>query len=105
MEKSSRMGQNKALLPIKGTTNIERIKNNLCEVFDDILLVANDEEVYQLLNVPITKDRIRDKGPLAGIQAGLLAAKHETTNIFVACDMPFISSSLAKAIVDQSERI
>ncbi len=100
--KSSRMGQNKALLPIGGLTNIERIKNCLAEVFDDIIIVANAEEPYQFLDLPIVKDKIINKGPLAGIQAGLLAAKHET-NLVVACDMPFISAQIAKQLVEQSQ--
>ncbi|WP_245712531.1 molybdenum cofactor guanylyltransferase [Anaerobacillus alkalilacustris] len=100
--KSSRMGKNKALLQINGITTIERTKNSLREVFDDILLVANDDERYRFLNVPITKDKVIDKGPLAGIHAGLLTANHDT-NLFVACDMPFISSKLAKLLVELSD--
>lgn len=99
--KSSRMGKNKALLPIDGVLNIERIKNCLAGMFDDIIVVANDEGAYQFLKLPIVKDKVRDKGPLAGIQAGLLAAKHET-NLLVACDMPFISLEVAKHLLEQS---
>jgi molybdenum cofactor guanylyltransferase len=100
--KSSRMGTNKALLPIDGTTNIERIKNILAEAFQEIIIVANDEEAYQFLNLPIIKDKVLDKGPIAGIQAGLLAAKYET-NLVIACDMPFISTDVARQLVKESE--
>lgn len=100
--KSSRMGSNKALLPINGKTNIERIKDSLDEVFSDIILVANDEEMYQFLNIPIVKDNVRDKGPLAGIEAGLLASRSET-NLFVACDMPFVSTQLAEVLLANSD--
>jgi molybdenum cofactor guanylyltransferase len=100
--KSSRMGKNKALLPIEGVSNIERIKNSLTEIFDDILIVANDVDAYQFLNLPVVSDKVKDKGPLAGIQAGLLAAKHET-NLFIACDMPFISPQIAKQLLKYSE--
>ncbi|MFN7250503.1 MAG: molybdenum cofactor guanylyltransferase [Anaerobacillus sp.] len=99
--KSSRMGTNKALLPIDGVTNIERIKNILAEVFEEIIIVANDEAAYRFLNLPIIKDKVLDKGPLAGIQAGLLAAKYET-NLIIACDMPFISPLVAIKLVKES---
>lgn len=99
--KSSRMGQNKALLPIDGISNIERIKISLSEAFSEIMLVANDETIYEFLHVPIVRDLFLDKGPLAGIQAGLLAAKYET-NLFVACDMPFISSELGRQLAAES---
>lgn len=100
--KSSRMGQNKALLPIDGEANIARITNCLKEAFHDVLIVANNNELYEFLNIPIVNDKVEGKGPLAGIQAGLLAAKHDA-NVFVACDMPFISINLAKAFIEKSE--
>ncbi|QOY38433.1 molybdenum cofactor guanylyltransferase [Anaerobacillus isosaccharinicus] len=100
--KSSRMGKNKALLPIDGVSNIERIVKSLAGIFAEIIIVANDEEAFEFLNLPIVKDKVKEKGPLAGIQAGLLAAKHET-NLFIACDMPFISPQIAKQLVEQSE--
>lgn len=100
--KSSRMGENKALLPIDGLTTIERIKTSISDEFEDILLVANDLKLYQFLKLPITADKVKDKGPLAGIQAGLLAAKNNN-NVFIACDMPFISAKLAKFLVARSE--
>lgn len=100
--KSSRMGKNKALLPIGGLTTIERIKSSVSEDFEDILLVANDQKLYQFLELPITEDKVKNKGPLAGIQAGLLVAKNNS-NVFIACDMPFISAKLAKVLIARSE--
>ncbi|WNF36156.1 molybdenum cofactor guanylyltransferase [Bacillaceae bacterium IKA-2] len=100
--KSSRMGKNKALLPIDGLTTIERIKTIVSEDFEDILIVANEPELYEFLELPITEDKVKNKGPLAGIQAGLLAAKNNT-NVLIACDMPFISVELAKFLVARSE--
>ena len=99
--KSSRMGQNKALLPINGLANIERIKNQLASTFENIILVTNDKEKYRFLNIPTVSDNYENKGPLAGIEAGLLASNNDV-NIVVACDMPFISMSLARLLVEQS---
>jgi molybdenum cofactor guanylyltransferase len=96
--KSSRMGTNKALLKIHEKTNIERIKDELKHVFDDIILVTNDPETYQFLNIKTVSDRFPGSGPLAGIHAGLEASDYEE-NFVVACDMPFVSAELAANLV------
>jgi molybdopterin-guanine dinucleotide biosynthesis protein A len=93
--KSSRMGTNKALLPMDGKPNIESIKDQLTPHFSDIILVTNDFQAYEFLEIPMLKDEYLGKGPLAGIQTGLKNSNTET-NFFVACDMPFISGELAK---------
>lgn len=96
--KSSRMGSNKALLKIREKTNIERIKDELKHVFDDIILVTNDPETYQFLNMKTVPDHFPGSGPLAGIHAGLEASDYEE-NFVVACDMPFVSAELAANLV------
>ncbi|WP_404330517.1 molybdenum cofactor guanylyltransferase [Mesobacillus maritimus] len=96
--KSSRMGKNKALLPFNDKTNIERIRDELKSLFDDIILVTNDPESYEFLNLKSVSDEFPGKGPLAGIHAGLMASDYEE-NIVVACDMPFVSAELASTLV------
>ncbi|MFJ7725953.1 molybdenum cofactor guanylyltransferase [Neobacillus sp. NPDC097160] len=97
--KSSRMGTNKALLKINEKTNIERIANTLKLLFDDIILVTNDSEQYEFLGLTMVADRYPGMGPLAGVHAGLLASDYDL-NFIVACDMPFVSSELAEALVN-----
>ncbi|WP_071461448.1 molybdenum cofactor guanylyltransferase [Bacillus massilinigeriensis] len=96
--KSSRMGTNKALLPLNEKMNIERIKDELQSVFDDIILVTNDPETYEFLNIRTVPDAYPGQGPLAGLQAGLHASHYEE-NIVVACDMPFITAEIGMNIV------
>lgn len=91
--KSKRMGTNKALLKVDGLTIIERIVEELRKIISDIIIVTNHFEDYQFLNLPMVEDKIKGKGPLAGIQAGLAESKNEK-NLIVACDMPFISTEL-----------
>ncbi|MCM3586813.1 molybdenum cofactor guanylyltransferase [Mesobacillus maritimus] len=95
---SSRMGTNKALLPFNEKTNIERIKDELSSLFDEIILVTNHPEDYSFLNIKMVSDVYPGKGPLAGIHAGLAASDYEE-NIVVACDMPFVSAELAGTLV------
>ncbi|MFP5107301.1 molybdenum cofactor guanylyltransferase [Neobacillus sp. C211] len=99
--KSSRMGTNKALLKINEKTNIERIADTLKLSFNDIILVTNHPEDYQFLGLKMVSDYYPDKGPLAGVHAGLLSSKYDT-NFIVACDMPFVSGELAEVLVNKS---
>lgn len=91
--KSSRMGTNKALLTLNGKTVIEGIAESLEKTADELLIVTNTPADYKFLHLPMTEDKWKGMGPLAGIEAGLSASKTEH-NLIVACDMPFISVDL-----------
>jgi molybdopterin-guanine dinucleotide biosynthesis protein A len=97
--KSSRMGQNKALLMINGKSLIENICESLLEVGETIhIVVANlHDHPYLFLtkSYPIVfiQDEYQGKGPLAGIHAGLKAIP-DGYGFFVACDMPNFSPSV-----------
>ncbi|MBT2687348.1 molybdenum cofactor guanylyltransferase [Bacillus sp. ISL-47] len=99
---SSRMGENKALLKIGGKTVIERIANQLASISSDMIVVANNHEEYQFLGLPMVSDQWNEKGPLAGIHAGLTASGTQK-NLIVACDMPFISAELGKILLKELE--
>lgn len=101
--KSSRMGTNKALLPVEGKLNIERILESLGENFKDRIIVTNTPDEYRFLQgkVNIVPDIYPGLGPLSGIHAGLVASKAEY-NVVVACDMPFVSEDLARVLVEKS---
>ena len=95
---SSRMGSNKALLPFKGGLFIEVIYRQLCELFDEVLIVTNAPEQFSSLPCRKVADIYPDVGALAGLHAGLY---HSNNNhIFaVACDMPYLNSSLISRLV------
>lgn len=87
--KSTRMGFDKQLLKINNRKIVEIIIDKLREEFDEIVVVTNKPEHYIGLCDKMTKDRFIDKGPLAGIHAGLIEANSQYV-YFVACDMPNI---------------
>lgn len=97
--KSSRMGTNKALLKIDGKPNIERIRDELVKLTEEIILVTNEPETYQFLGLTTIMDEYPGQGPLAGIHVGL---KHSTKkhNLVVACDMPFVSQELGSYLLN-----
>lgn len=100
--KSSRMGENKALLPMKEKTNIAKIAGELEKVTKQLLIVTNTPEDYRFLGYPMTTDRYPGLGPLAGIHAGLSSSGTEVS-VAVACDMPFIHAGIAQEMLIATE--
>lgn len=87
--KSSRMNyNNKAFLDYNGKAFIEHIieagKN-----FKEIIIVANNKEIYRKFNLKVVEDVYKDKGPLGGIYSALVNATYDKV-LCVACDMPLI---------------
>ncbi|MFS0783058.1 molybdenum cofactor guanylyltransferase [Bacillus sp. 1P06AnD] len=95
--KSSRMGRNKALLPIFNQTVIEHIASRCQLVADEVILVTNDPETYSFLGLPMVADRYGKSGPMAGLEAGLTASSHDV-GLLVACDMPFLDEQVMRAL-------
>ncbi|MFH1382508.1 MAG: molybdenum cofactor guanylyltransferase [Chloroflexota bacterium] len=90
-----RLGKNKALEVIGGTSLIERVIERLQPFASQILIVTSPE----LVTFPVSEkakaliDLYPDKGPLAGIYTGLQAAR-TSYSLVVACDMPFLNQRL-----------
>jgi len=96
---SQRMGTNKALLPAgQQQTLVSRVVGNLRALSDDIVLVSNSPELYADLDVRHASDRFQAAGPLAGLHAGLLAARHAWAFV-AACDMPLVNHRLVRYMV------
>jgi molybdopterin-guanine dinucleotide biosynthesis protein A len=96
---SQRMRTNKALLPVGGQeTLISRVVANLRPLTDDIILVSNAPDLYANLDVRHTSDTFVGAGPLAGLHAGLLVARHRWSFV-AACDMPLVDHRLVRYMV------
>jgi molybdopterin-guanine dinucleotide biosynthesis protein A len=90
-------GEPKALLEVGGRRIIDRVVAALREVTDDLLVVTNTPELYASLGLPMVPDLWPDGGALGGIHTGLRAAAAPAV-FNVACDMPFVSAPLARAL-------
>ncbi|WFA08188.1 molybdenum cofactor guanylyltransferase [Tissierella sp. Yu-01] len=88
--KSSRMGFDKQLLKIDERRLMDSLIHKLNKEFDDIIIVTNRPELYIGLSHKITKDILKNKGPLGGIHAGLKLSSSKYAFV-VACDMPNIN--------------
>lgn len=97
--KSTRMGQNKALMKLGQKTVIESTVDIVLQSFEKIILITNTFEEYNFLGLKMYEDVYRYRGPLAGIHSGL---KHSTTDkIFVlSCDTPLMSRDMINYIVN-----
>lgn len=98
--KSNRMGRPKAFLPYENTTMIEHILNTVRDLFQEVLLVANEPETFESFGVNVVKDILPYRGPLGGILSGLLVSSYPHTFV-VACDMPLVNKRLIREIASR----
>lgn len=100
--KSSRMGQNKALMQLGDKFVIEHIAKEMRKLDGRLLLVANDKTAFSFLGLPIAADRYQEKGPLAGLEAAL-SNLPEGYIALAACDTPFLSAGVYRYLVDRAD--
>jgi molybdenum cofactor guanylyltransferase len=94
--RSARMGgAPKALLTLGGRPIIERVLEALLPAVDDVLVVTNTPALYAFLGLPMASDAVREGGSLGGIYTGLRVAEAGAV-LTVACDMPFLSTGVAR---------
>lgn len=98
---SRRMQTNKALIELfQGVRMIDYVINRLEPVFDDIVVVTNDPELYDDIKARVVTDLYPRCGPLSGIHAGLSSVKADKA-LVLACDMPFFSMELAHYLMGE----
>ncbi len=91
--RSTRMGSNKAFLPLPGKehlTFIEQLVSTLTPLCAETILVARDAADaanYVLPGVHAVTDKVPDQGPLMGLYSGM-SAIHTQRALVVAVDMP-----------------
>src|SRR5712691_7755230 len=96
---SRRMGRPKAWLEVGETTLLRWLVERLAPAFSDVLVsFAEPEQLEAHVPYRLVFDRHRHAGPLAGIEAGLQAARTDVT-FAVACDMPYVTSALTQMAV------
>src|SRR5712692_10592333 len=106
--RSTRMGSNKALLPLPGKerlTFVEQLVSTLTPLCAETILVARDATNaanYVLPGVHIVTDKMPDQGPLMGLYSGL-SAIHTQRALVVAVDMPFILPALVTFLLSQPQ--
>jgi len=100
---SSRMGQDKALMPFLGKTLIARQVERLAGLASELLITTNRLEEYFFLGLPLFADLLPGLGALGGLFTALAAAREPIVAV-VGCDMPFIVPGLLVAEWDTLRR-
>ena len=97
--RSSRMGTDKAFLELNGRTLLNRALDLLHVLTPEVRIVgpASRFAAYG----PVVEDKYAGRGPLAGIHAALTASATEL-NLVLAVDLPFVTESLLRFIVEQA---
>lgn len=100
--KSSRMGRNKALLDVGGTSIIRRTAALLRPLVGELFLVADDPAPYAGLGLPVRPDVHHGCGSLGGIHAAIAGAAHPLV-LCVACDMPHLNAAVPELLLANAD--
>jgi len=100
--KSLRIGENKAFIQVEGIPIIKKIHNLFRELFQEIIIVTNQKELFSDFKSRIFSDLIPDRGVLGGLYTGIFFS---TFSYFfcVACDMPFIKKAVVQYLIEKTE--
>jgi len=94
--KSSRLGRNKALQVIGRRSLIQWVIDRVSVLSTEIIIATAHGEAIPFSSAVAVKtvaDIYPERGPLAGIHAGLMASSSSRA-VVVSCDIPFVSVDL-----------
>ena len=97
--KSSRFGEDKALIKLGDKELIEVVSNLMLSLFPKVFLSTNDSDKYKFLGLPLVKDIHHEKGPLAGIHVSLQYSETEK-NFFIPVDMPLLNAEVISSLIN-----
>ena len=95
-------GQDKSRLVIEGRSIIERQIEVLHTVADEVFLVGHEPGRFADIGIPVFPDRISGAGAIGGILTALESTAADRV-LVVACDMPFLSAGLLRALATLAE--
>lgn len=99
---SSRMGRDKALVPLGGKPLIAHLLARVEGLGDEILITTNRPEAYARFGARMASDPVPGAGALEGLHTALTAAKGDQV-LLLACDMPFVSRPLLEYMLDLAD--
>lgn len=97
--KSTRMGQDKAVLKWGKADLLNHIVEKLYAHYKEVIVVSNKPRNLHK-PVKLVVDIFPDRGPLSGIHSGLCHSTYENS-IIVGCDMPFVTPLFLDLIVSR----
>src|SRR5260370_40834098 len=98
------MGRPEAWLEVGDPFLLRHVAYILASAFSEVMFsFAEPEQLEQPVPYRLVFDRKHSAGPLAGIEAGLLAAHNDGT-FAVACDMPYVTLEVAHMAIAAARR-
>ena len=94
---SARMGRDKRFLDLHGVTLLEHVLARLRPIVGELIVVTRGADPLPGLDARMVTDRYPGTGVLAGVHAGLIAARNEWAYV-VAGDMPLLNQELLLAM-------
>lgn len=98
------MGRDKAFLPFRGTTIIERQISLFRSLFAGVLISANDPPKFAHLGCPVHADRLPGGAPLLGIHSMVVESPADWV-FAAACDMPFLDGGFIERLAALREGV
>ena len=93
------MGRPKPWIEVGSTVLLRYVVERLAPVFSELMVSFGEpEQIERHVPYRVVFDRKNNAGPLAGLEAGLVAARHDVL-FAVACDMPYVEQSTAELAV------
>ena len=93
------MGRSKAWIEVGDGYLLRYVVERLAPAFSEVMVAfAEPEQLERHIPYRVVFDRKRSAGPLAGLEAGLLSARHDVL-FAVACDMPYVTRATAEVAV------
>ena len=100
--RSSRMGRDKALLPIEGSVLVERTAERVRAAAGSVTLIGAPER-YAKLGLAVAADLVEDCGPIGGLFTALKSTRADW-NLLVACDMPGLTAEFLGELLDAARQ-
>lgn len=97
--KSSRMGEDKALMKVGTKTIIEIMIDKLKPFCNEIIISADEIDKYSQFGFKVVPDKFKNSGPLAGIYSSLLESNTER-NFIISCDLPLVSQKIVERLIN-----
>lgn len=105
---SQRMGRDKALLELRGRSLLEGALAELEPLCEEVWLASGPSPRYlQLGRLELLDRRPRGTGPLAALEAGLVALRGRCERgwlLLLACDMPGACTALFRELLERAAR-
>lgn len=100
--RSSRMGEDKGLVPLAGRPMIEHVLTRVAGLGEETLITTNQPDDYAYLGLRMVSDPQPGAGALPGLRTALQAA-HGDTVLVLACDLPFVNRLLLEHMLEQCD--